>query len=366
MKLRSLLFTVLCVVWGVTVCAENTPPSPTLARLKELHTELVAQIELIVADFSKTLIRRTVLDENLQHITAFWESTKKAGLRHGDVGDANNLIRHNFFLQEFLQATKQARLKLQFLTIDTTKSHDTVGINVGSCEHRRILGTVYAYLFGWLQRMVHTTVPQHAQETCTIDHATITALIRATARISFKCWWFTWKSRLSHRAFDVDLYAVAPNLADEYLLFMTEYEKASTTKDATNTEKLIAKAKELLGGYADKMSEIEQQPRSETLLPAITALRTLMLTITGAYQNLMLMQEALKVSETRHETDTEQLVHQFISNVYSGNWLTDMVKSRILQPIVTKYGPSILQMLLDNMKNSAVPAGAHTAENSTN
>jgi hypothetical protein len=346
------------------MCAENTQAAPSIARLKELHTELVAQIESLVADFSKTLIREAVLDENLQHIIAFWESTKKAGLRHGDLGDVHGLIRHNFLLQEFLQATKQTRLKLQFLTIDTTNSHDTIGINIGSHEHRRILGTVYAYLFGWLQHMAHMSMPQHAQP-CVIDHTTINTLIRTIAKKSFKWWWFTWKSRLSRKAFDVDLCAIAPNLADEYLVFMTEYEKASIIKDAVNTEKLIAKAKELLGGYADKIYEIEQRPPTATLLPSITAIRTLMFALTSAYQNLMLLQEALKVAKTNHETDTEQLVHQFVSNVYSGNWLTNIVKLKILQPIVTKCGPSILQMLLDNMKNSAVPAGANAAENST-
>jgi hypothetical protein len=318
---------------------------------------LIDQAESIIADYVTTSARLALYDENFQRIIAAWEAVKSRGEYLCASGNTKELERYHFFLDECLSALKSAYLKLQFLTIDTTDFSDTIGINVGIREQHRIRGGVYAFLFEWLHRMIHT-VPTHY---CVIDNKIITDLIRTLAKQSLKWWQFTWKQRLANKAFAVDLFAGEPLLAHEYLVFLNEYEK----RNATTIETLLTATKSLLGHSARTIMEIKQKSPKEQFLPHVQTIQTLMAITTHAYQTLIREQEMQKLA-TEHQcatSDTEQAVHKLVSDVYSGNWLSKL-QSKILQPIMKKVAPSILQMLLDNLKSPVDQKGTTTSTES--
>lgn len=325
-------YTILVGVLATTACADiHAQQTNDLSRLNELSQQLTAELEALVEGFTTTA--QQVLNYKTQEkiqtlpiIIASWESIKQASQKIRASNNQADLSWLNFSLQEVINGIKRASLKLHLLDPELSP----FGFNhIGDFEHYRILGDVYAYLLSWL----HHQCIQQPHVLSVIDNKIISTLIRTSTRKSFACWWIIQKIRLSRTIFDVDLYDGAPGLVDEYFAFI----KACNSNDAS-LEQILASSKILLAHCADKKAMLECSNKNNQATVVIDALMN----------SVILTCQKLTTPPPLQKSNPEQTIHDFISNLFSGN----LVNKNIIQPLLKKYGASVLQYLLNVMKET--------------
>ncbi len=329
-------YAVLLGLIATTACADiHAQQTNDISRLNELSHQLTAELEALVEGFTAIApqISNSKTKEKIQTlptIIASWESIKQAGQRIRATSNHDELSWFNFSLQEVLNGIKRASLKLHLLDPELSP----VGFShIGEFEHYRILGDVYAYLLSWLQ---HQCI-QQLHMVSVIDNKTISSLIRISARKSFGCWWIIQKIRLAQSIFDIDLYDCAPGLVDEYFAFIKACNSVTVADNDASIEQILTSSKRLLAHCADKKAEIERSPNNQ----ATVVIDALMNAVTLTCQKLTAPPPVPKPGP-------EQTIHDFISNLFSGN----LVNKNIIQPLLKKYGPSVLQYLLNVMKET--------------
>ncbi|MFA5306896.1 MAG: hypothetical protein WC365_05605 [Candidatus Babeliales bacterium] len=334
MQVRFFSAALLGLIIATASAATPTQRTSDTSRLKELSVQLTTELEALVEGFVATAqqMSNCTTKEKIQTlptIIASLESIKQAGQRIGATNNQAELTWLNFALQEVLNGIKRASLKLHLLDAELSP----VGFdNIGHSEHSRIQGDIYAYLLSWLQ---HQCI-QQTHTLMVIDNKTISSLIRASARKSFRWWWVIQKIRLARNIFDVDLYDSAPGLVDEYFAFIKACNNFIASND-DSIEQILISSKLLLAHCVDKKAEFEHTQDSRT----ITVIDALMNSVTLTCQKLTLS------SPHKEDSDPEQTVPRFISSWANKN---------IIQPFLKKYGVSALQYFLSVMKETPQPA----------
>jgi hypothetical protein len=330
--LARFFYTILIGVFVTTTYAAT--PSQHLsdtAQSKEVSCQLTNELEALVEGFTATSqhVSNNKTQEKIQTlpiIVASWESIKQAGQKIRVTNNQTDLSWLNFSLQEVINGIKRASLKLHLLDPELSP----FGFNhIGDFEHYRILGDVYAYLLSWL----HHQCIQQPHVLSIIDNKIISTLIRTSARKSFECWWIIQKIRLSRTIFDVDLYDYASGLVDEYFAFI----KACNSNDAS-LEQILASSKILLAHCADKKALLECNNKNNQAAVVIDALMN----------SVIITCQKLTTPPPVQKSNPEQTIHDFISNLFSGN----LVNKNIIQPLLKKYGASVLQYFLNVMKET--------------